>query len=242
VIIKVQKRTDPYARIDNRVLNDKRLSYRARGILAYLLSKPNDWEVQADDIVRRGKEGRDAVRAAFRELRDCGYAQLITTQQGRRWIIYETPDQQFRIDGFSGDAHSLKKPTTGNRSLQRKEEKNTENKGLRKKSQKSRSLSLSDAMAYGKQLGIPQNEVEEFHDHFTANGWKVGLVPMKDARAALRNWHRRTARWAEERSKRKAERPSAFTPHYDDKFEKEFAAAQERLRLRKEKQQTKGTK
>lgn len=32
---------------------------------------------------------------------------------------------------------------------------------------------------------------ERFHDHFASNGWKVGgRAPMKDWKAALRNWVR----------------------------------------------------
>lgn len=31
-------------------------------------------------------------------------------------------------------------------------------------------------------------EAEKFVDHYTANGWKVGKNPMKDWRAAVRNW------------------------------------------------------
>lgn len=100
MIIKIHRRDDPYARIDNRALSDKRLSYRARGILAYLLSKPNNWQIRSEDVIKNGKEGRDAVRNAFRELATCGYAQLRNTATGREWAIYEAPEAK---DGFSGD-------------------------------------------------------------------------------------------------------------------------------------------
>ena len=36
---------------------------------------------------------------------------------------------------------------------------------------------------------------EEFYDHFAANGWMVGKVPMKDWNAAARNWSRNEAKW-----------------------------------------------
>ena len=35
-----------------------------------------------------------------------------------------------------------------------------------------------------------QGNPEEFYDHFEANGWMVGKVPMKDWQAAARNWSR----------------------------------------------------
>ena len=35
-------------------------------------------------------------------------------------------------------------------------------------------------------------DVERFVDYYTANGWKVGKNPMKDWKAAVRNWERNT--------------------------------------------------
>lgn len=63
-----------YATIDNEVLQDTRLSLRAVGLAAYLLSLPDDWNINLAGIVRgEGREGRDAVRAALRELAEYGY-------------------------------------------------------------------------------------------------------------------------------------------------------------------------
>jgi hypothetical protein len=92
MIIRVQKRENPYVQIDKRPLEDMRLSWRAKGILAYLLSKPDSWTVQASDILNHGTEGRDAVRSAMGELRNLGYAKLINTSGGREWVISEVAD------------------------------------------------------------------------------------------------------------------------------------------------------
>lgn len=69
-----------YVQIPNGTVRDDRLSYMARGILAELLSRPEGWEDTADNMWRRaaetrgGKgEGRRAFRAAFAELKECGY-------------------------------------------------------------------------------------------------------------------------------------------------------------------------
>jgi hypothetical protein len=40
-IIRCQKKRHPYAQIDKTPLLDTRLSWKARGILAYLLTKPD---------------------------------------------------------------------------------------------------------------------------------------------------------------------------------------------------------
>lgn len=91
MIIKIEKRENPFAQIDRRVFEDARLSWRAKGILAYLLSKPADWWVRTEDIINHAKEGRDAVRVAMAELQEVGYAELVNTSSGREWRVYEQP-------------------------------------------------------------------------------------------------------------------------------------------------------
>ena len=44
--------------------------------------------------------------------------------------------------------------------------------------------------AYFVERGSSAAEAEKCYDHYTANGWKVGRSPMKDWRAAVRNWLR----------------------------------------------------
>ncbi|WP_433547127.1 hypothetical protein ACQPZG_20125 [Streptomyces sp. CA-294286] len=59
-------------------LEDARLSFRARGILAYLIAKPDTWTVRTESIAKAGKEGRDAIRKAVQELKLLGYYRVVT--------------------------------------------------------------------------------------------------------------------------------------------------------------------
>lgn len=48
---------------------------------------------------------------------------------------------------------------------------------------------LDDVVTYARHLGCRMQETpEKFYDYYTANGWKVGRNPMKDWKAAFRNW------------------------------------------------------
>lgn len=82
-----------FAQIPNAVLRDYRLSWRARGLLAELLSYPPDYVISVDELVKRARrvsgatEGRDAMRAAVRELKNVGYIVSTRRQDARgRWV------------------------------------------------------------------------------------------------------------------------------------------------------------
>jgi hypothetical protein len=75
-IVKINKK-DNYAIISNLPLNDRKLSWKARGILAYLLSKPNNWTVSLGDLIRMSEnDGERSIKSALKELRDFGYAKM----------------------------------------------------------------------------------------------------------------------------------------------------------------------
>jgi len=59
--------------VPNSALNDPKISFRAKGVYAYLRSKPDDWEFRVPNITRDGTEGRDAVVKAIKELEMRGY-------------------------------------------------------------------------------------------------------------------------------------------------------------------------
>lgn len=71
-IIRIQKTKD-YFVASNKPFNDKNLSFGARGILAYILSKPDNWEIRSQDLYKQSPAGRAAVDRMLKELMDNGY-------------------------------------------------------------------------------------------------------------------------------------------------------------------------
>ena len=83
--------------VDQAAVEDTRLSWAARGLLAYLLSRPDDWKVLVTDLKKRGNLGRDGIYALLRELRSAGYVRFERHRdaQGRMrggtYIVSEVP-------------------------------------------------------------------------------------------------------------------------------------------------------
>lgn len=67
--------------LPNAALRDSRLSFRATGLLAYLLSLPPDSSTDGASLAMHKREGRDAIRSAMRELVDAGYVRRFREQQ-----------------------------------------------------------------------------------------------------------------------------------------------------------------
>jgi hypothetical protein len=66
--------------IDQHAVEDTRLSWAARGLLGYLLSRPDDWKVIVNDLRKRGNLGRDGIYRLLRELRDTGYVRFVPSR------------------------------------------------------------------------------------------------------------------------------------------------------------------
>lgn len=79
MIIRVPHRRQ-FTVVANQALQDSRLSFRATGILAYLLSLSEDSTISARKIGQIKAEGRDAVLNALLELEKAGYLRREKTQ------------------------------------------------------------------------------------------------------------------------------------------------------------------
>ena len=92
-----QKRKERFSIVDNKVIEDERLSFKARGLLIYMLSKPDDWKFYTEELAKRSnKDGISAIKTALNEIEDAGY---LTRKQGHKkngqftsqdWILTDT--------------------------------------------------------------------------------------------------------------------------------------------------------
>ena len=86
-----------YTVMSNHHLQDKRLSLKAKGLLSYMLSLPDDWDYSLKGLTIGCKDGLDSVRTAVLELEEHGYVRRQKVRNAKGQIIdydyqvYESP-------------------------------------------------------------------------------------------------------------------------------------------------------
>lgn len=89
-----------YTTISNVFLRDKELSLKAKGLLATILSLPENWDFSIKGICATIKEGTTAVYSAIDELKERGYCKVVTNRNGKGMIVgndytfYEDPSME----------------------------------------------------------------------------------------------------------------------------------------------------
>lgn len=78
-----------FVQIPNAWMRDKRLSRRARGLLAELMTHEPGWKTSMEQLIAGGPEGRDAIRAAIKELENAGYLRRARTKSRGRFDGYD---------------------------------------------------------------------------------------------------------------------------------------------------------
>lgn len=92
------KRDVNFTVLKNDPLRDKRLSFKARGIMSYMLSMPDDWKFYISELVKHSDhDGRDSVQSGLKELERLGYLQRITKRNSKGrfdsvdYLLVDTP-------------------------------------------------------------------------------------------------------------------------------------------------------
>lgn len=83
--------------MDNRAIDDARLSLKAKGLLLEMLREPDTWRFSQSWLAGRSTDGVDAIRSAMDELKAARYLAIERTRNGKGqyaetvYWISETP-------------------------------------------------------------------------------------------------------------------------------------------------------
>jgi hypothetical protein len=105
---------DNYTVISNAIIDDQSLSFKARGILLYLLAKPANWRCLVSDLAK-GLDRECAIRSGLKELRQVGYVTFATERDPDRghitqryYRVYSSPQTNPGREHPNGERKSLK--------------------------------------------------------------------------------------------------------------------------------------
>lgn len=126
MIIRTSKKDHPFALIDKTGLEDYNLTWDAKGILCYVLSKPDDWKVHIKELAQNSADGITVVRTAINELIQAGYItkkRIFNSKtkciEGFEYIFYESPQIKKEVN---------QKKITKTKKVTKKQTKNNQQK------------------------------------------------------------------------------------------------------------------
>lgn len=108
-----------YVIMDRRIFHNKKLSWKAKGIMAYVLTLPNDWTFRLEEIITHSIDKRDSFRSGWKELQEQGYVERIPIKDDRgiivRWEthVFECPEEQVTSDPQTENPYMDNKSTNG---------------------------------------------------------------------------------------------------------------------------------
>jgi hypothetical protein len=125
LIIRARDHKRHYVVLDKSALDDERLSFRAKGLHAWLIAQPDDWNPCREHLASISTEGRAAVASALRELEAAGYFErrkLRNPDGTFRYVVnvYEVSTSttyQRTVDGLpaTGEPATVHSPLTSNK-------------------------------------------------------------------------------------------------------------------------------
>ena len=68
-VFKIEK-TKGYTIMSNYHLQDRNLTYKAKGLLSFMLSLPDDWDYSLKGLCAISKESRDGIRSILKNYKN----------------------------------------------------------------------------------------------------------------------------------------------------------------------------
>lgn len=118
-----------FTTVDNTVLNDVNLTWKAKGLFVYLWSQSDEWEFYETEVEKHSKDGLASLKSGLGELEEGGYLKRerkrdeLGRLKGSGWILSETPICDFP---------TLEKPTLENPILENRTLTNTNKTNINK--------------------------------------------------------------------------------------------------------------
>lgn len=140
----IKEYTNKFTVISNNEVQDKRLSWKARGIFSYLWSMPDNWDFYETEVTKHAPDGRNSLRTGLKELEKYGYLRRERVRVnghlgGTAWFLTDSPKPKTESKNLMSENHTQgflmsENHTYGDATIQNKyHTKDLPNKGLTNK-------------------------------------------------------------------------------------------------------------
>jgi hypothetical protein len=120
-----KKAVSNYTTLSNEVFKKNTLSWQAMGLLCFLLSKPDKWEIMPKALAKitegtSKKTGLEGVYTILRELKNVGFVEMKKHSSGRvDYFVFDSPNQTIETgkpneESPVSQAHEQENPDKGN--------------------------------------------------------------------------------------------------------------------------------
>lgn len=199
-----------YVCINKTAFEDPNLSFKAKGLFAYCMSRPDDWSFHVSHLATICKDKKTAIYSAIKELVKAGYCEKVRTRDsagratGIEYVIHEMPifKKSLPHSGFPHvDNQSVEnQPLLSNDSLlsnDAHQKPPNPQRGDAPKGAECEVLAFGEFVTIGKQAHQKLCEdhgfetissiIDEINDYLASTGKK----PYRDYAATIRQWLRR---------------------------------------------------
>lgn len=124
-IFRTIKESGDFVTVHKAFVFDNKLSAKAKGILLYFLSRPDNWQIYTSEVVKHMNDGQKSINSGIQELIKSKYVHRIQKRtdngvfNGYEYLVYEKPTEMpFSANGLSanGKTENRKGQTTNNNS------------------------------------------------------------------------------------------------------------------------------
>lgn len=96
-IYRTMKENGDFVTVHKSFIFDNTLSAKAKGILLYFLSRPDDWQIYTSEVVKNMNDGQKSINSGINELIEAGYVERSRKRKvngdfnGYEYLVYEKP-------------------------------------------------------------------------------------------------------------------------------------------------------
>ena len=206
-----------FTTVNNAYLRDTNLSMEEMGLLTFLRSCSDGFVVNIRGLTQCLNSGEKAIRSAMCKLIEKGYVARVQAKSDNGkygnmdYVSFDSLEERAAWDTQrkpNTETPCAEKPCAENR---RAENRRAENRRADEGAQRNNNIrntnkertkediysahtrfqkpSIEDVRAYIFEQGY-KVDADTFFDYYESKGWTVGKSPMKDWKAAIRNWNR----------------------------------------------------